>query len=295
MRSVHAWSALLVLGAWQIVAACSPSGEPAAGPSYGGASGSRGPGGSGGGGAGGSGGAGGVAGQCNQILEDPNKYQPCPFCAGGRCVPGAGLPSSVAAELADCSPTEKCVPDQIVQSLGSFTLEPCRAIPDAEGRCAPVCIPQVSQQKDFLRQGTCPANHLCAPCYDPRTGEDSGACNRGCNDHPVEPPVTFPTCCSGDGLCVPLELVPVASRSQLSALDCQAQAGVQVLCAPAEKVRNLAFKYPPCANAAGACIPACLIQSNPNAGVLLRDVCAQDEKCVPCINPLDQTRTGACD
>jgi len=210
-------------------------------------------------------------------------------------VPSAGFPPDIAAQLADCSPTEKCVPDAIVTSLGSFTLESCRAVGNVEGRCAPLCLPQVSQQQAFLKQQTCPANHLCAPCYDPRTGQDSGACSRGCNDHPVEPPVTFPTCCNGDGLCVPLDYVPANSRSQLAALDCQPQAGAQVACAPAEKVRDFAFKYPPCANGAGACISTCLIQSNPNAGLLLRDICADDEKCVPCINPTDQTRTGACD
>jgi hypothetical protein len=183
----------------------------------------------------------------------------------------------------------------MIETLGTFTLEPCRAVPDAEGRCAPLCIPQVSQQQQFLRQGSCPANHLCAPCFDPRTGQDTGACSRGCNDRPVEPAVTFPSCCNGDGLCVPSELVPENSRSQVSALDCQPQGGAQVVCAPAEKVRDFAFKYPSCANGAGACISSCLIQANPNANLLYRDVCAEDEKCVPCVNPVDQTRTGACD
>jgi len=43
-------------------------------------------------------------------------------------VPSAGFPPDIAAQLADCSPTEKCVPDAIVTSLGSFTLESCRAV-----------------------------------------------------------------------------------------------------------------------------------------------------------------------
>lgn len=45
----------------------------------------------------------------------------------------------------------------------------------------------------------------------------------------------------------------------------------------------------------GACTSTLLKQINDNKGALTPDVCAADERCAPCISPLDGTNTGLCD
>lgn len=46
---------------------------------------------------------------------------------------------------------------------------------------------------------------------------------------------------------------------------------------------------------AGVCLSRCIPQVSENEGLLRPDTCAgADELCVPCINPLDGTETGAC-
>jgi hypothetical protein len=275
---------------------CSGS-DSAGGPSYGGSAGS-GNSSSGGSGGSGAGGAGGSNAQCDQPVLDINQYPVCSFCPGGRCIPKSAIPGAVTDELADCDPESKCVPDHLAATGGNFRLQPCRSVANTEGRCGPLCIPQVAKEQAFLVQGSCPTNHLCAPCFDPRTGTDTGACSRGCGDKPVEPPVTFAACCNGRGMCVPEQAVPENSRSSLGTESCE-QKGEKYLCAPVEKVQDFAFKYPACTAGtfgAGACLPACIVDANPNGALLTRADCVKpDDKCVPCVNPLDQTRTGACD
>jgi hypothetical protein len=47
---------------------------------------------------------------------------------------------------------------------------------------------------------------------------------------------------------------------------------------------------------AGVCLSVCIPQVAENAGLLKQESCANaDERCVPCISPLDQMPTGACD
>lgn len=45
----------------------------------------------------------------------------------------------------------------------------------------------------------------------------------------------------------------------------------------------------------GACVPLALKQVRENAAMMQRDSCDEDEKCAPCIHPVDKTNTGACD
>jgi hypothetical protein len=45
---------------------------------------------------------------------------------------------------------------------------------------------------------------------------------------------------------------------------------------------------------AGACLPLAFKQIRENAGVLQQDACAEDERCVPCIHPIEKTDTGVC-
>ena len=278
----------------------STGGEGGAGGGPGGSTGSGGQGGAGGatGGSTGVGGTGGAAGaQCDQKVVDPSQFPACPFCAGGRCLPKAQVPPNVQSALMECNPDSLCIPEHILETAGVFRLQTCRSLGNVEGRCAPVCAAAVFTQKDYLPAANCPANHLCAPCFDPRTGTDSGACRQGCGDAPVEPAVTWPTCCSGRGLCVPEATVPANARAGFGTESCP-QTNGRWLCGPIEKVKDVTFKYPTCqtlVSGAGACVAACIVDQTAEGRLLTRRDCAKaDDKCVPCNDPTTGMPTGAC-
>jgi hypothetical protein len=110
------------------------------------------------------------------------------MCGDGRCLAKAAVPEDARDLLAPCvNADELCVPGPFIAAAGSFLVEECRSVGDTEGRCLSLCIPQVADQADFLPQTTCADTERCAPCYDPRTGEDTGACNQGCDTGPTEP------------------------------------------------------------------------------------------------------------
>jgi len=77
----------------------------------------------------------------------------------------------VKLDFDPANPAQKCT-----ASLGGF---------NAEGRCIPSCVPAIQAQASRLAQDDCTqAGTLCAPCYDPITGADTGACTQA-GDAPV--------------------------------------------------------------------------------------------------------------
>ncbi len=46
--------------------------------------------------------------------------------------------------------------------------------------------------------------------------------------------------------------------------------------------------------AEGRCLSGCVPQVKDYWGILPQDACADDERCVPCVNPIDGTETGVC-
>jgi hypothetical protein len=147
---------------------------------------------------------------------------------------------------------------------------------------------------------------LCAPCFDPRTGNATGACSISA-DTPKEDPYIFPKCCGEDagatlGTCVPQTAVSEALASFLTQETCPE---ATMLCAPNVKVANIDAKFPSCTTTMfcdsdgggcwpGACIPACILPEE--LRMLPRTTCAEGEICAPCNNPLqDGASTGACD
>jgi hypothetical protein len=46
--------------------------------------------------------------------------------------------------------------------------------------------------------------------------------------------------------------------------------------------------------AAGACLPLAFKQINQNKDLLQQDACDEDERCVPCIHPIEKVDTGVC-
>jgi len=85
------------------------------------------------------------------------------------------------------------------------------------------------------------------------------------------------------------------------------------VCAPKEKLNDINAKFAQCVAMLlgvevpvsdpahfGGCIPKCIadaqIAANPLVGAgIAQSNCPAGYMCAPCVNPLDQTRTGACD
>ena len=233
---------------------------------------------------------------------DPSGFPPCTLCEGSaHCVPSAAVPPNFVDQLQDCPDAagSKCVPDDLIATAGQFLFKTCTSLLNAEGRCVPTCIKQVASQKDRLPVDVCQASERCAPCFDPTTGQPTGACNAGCDTGPVNPtPVTFSKCCSDLGSCVPRALVPTELQSSLGQDSCT---DATTLCAPNTFIGTTGSpivcqsllvqdgKY-----AEGRCVPTCVPQVQRQANQLPQDVCAAGEKCAPCYNPIDGVSTGSC-
>jgi hypothetical protein len=199
---------------------------------------------------------------------------------------------AVAAALADCDADNKCVPIKLVQTQGKVIPKTCRSLNDAEGRCLSNCIPQVAQQASQLPRDTCDEGELCAPCFDPRTGELTAACVQGCDPGPVEPAKPFPECCDGRGVCVGADL----AGDQASSLDAGSCSGDGELCAPRE-LTDPTFKPTTCRSvndAEGRCLSTCVPVVSQQIDQLPIATCADDERCAPCYDPRTGDDTGAC-
>lgn len=225
-------------------------------------------------------------------LLDPEVFDPCPMCAGAHCVPTSLVPMDQRDQLGDCDETSKCVPDLFIVTGGNFLLETCRSVANAEGRCVSRCVPMVAAQASLLPQSTCAETELCAPCFDPTTGEETGSCGLACDPGPAEPPVTFDPCCGGIGSCVPADLVPEAFLDQLGMDTC----GAGLLCAPSALVDPSA-RPATCRSAGGVegrCAAECLPAVQEQLDFLPVDSCMPGERCAPCYDPTSGEETGIC-
>jgi hypothetical protein len=235
-------------------------------------------------------------------LIDPTTFPTCtladnPSCKDARCLQTALVPEGSRASLAPCAdPAQLCVPDFFISAGGNFVPPTCRSLLDAEGRCLSMCIPQISSQVSLLPRSTCTEHERCAPCYDPRTGMDTGACKQSCDTGPKEGAKTFPECCNALGRCVPNTLVPESQRSQLGKDNCT---GADDLCAPKGQVTDPTSKPKSCTtfapqNREGRCLPACLPSVSGRASQLRQETCEMGELCAPCYDPVNGGSTGAC-
>ncbi len=246
-------------------------------------------------------GDGGAASSCphrGPPVIDPASRPAC--CPGAHCLPASVIDPGLTDDLAPCAadPTQLCVPDDLIASAGEFVPATCDSLLGAEGRCLSTCLPRIAAQTDALPRSTCGPNELCAPCYDPTTGEDTGACRVSCDPGPSRPPTMAVTCCHDDGHCVP-PAAAGADADQLGMDTCPAG----LLCAP-DVLASRDYVAMACetvvlalifgdAYRPGACMPDCLpAVSN---FLLGQDGCATGYKCAPCLDPLSQQPSGACD
>jgi hypothetical protein len=194
--------------------------------------------------------------------------------------------------LADCDASSKCVPNAIASQAGRAILPKCTSLVGAEGRCTSTCVPQVALQASQLPRDVCQGADLCAPCYDPRTGEATGACSQGCDTGPTQPPKKFTECCSDRGFCVPPALAGDQARN-LERKTCSAGE----VCAPKE-LTDPTIKPKTCNsidNAEGRCLSTCVAGAiAKQADRLPTQGCSANEVCAPCFDPVTGEDTGAC-
>ncbi|HKP58262.1 MAG TPA: hypothetical protein VJV78_16155 [Polyangiales bacterium] len=229
---------------------------------------------------------------CDTGPTEPPK--PFPKCCSGR---GLCVPPSLAADQASslardsCSAGNLCAPTELTDP--TFKPKTCNSLDGAEGRCISTCAGgAVAQQKDRLPTAGCGSNEVCAPCFDPITGDPTGSCTIN-GDKPAKPKYTFGRCCgsgqSSAGVCV----APALAGDQASILR-KENCATGKLCAPVAKAKDPKFRFPVCYGllGTGACVNECILDPA-QAGILQRDGCAQGEKCAPC--SLLGSPTGACE
>ena len=243
--------------------------------------------------------------------EPPNTIVPC--CgtgnlAAGTCINRELLMSSGVSD-ADveqlgrdtCKTTNTlCVPNAWLADQRP-TLMTCHALGSFEGRCLPACLPQVAEQASRLERDVCAQSDLCVPCYDPITGEDTGAC-RVNDDRPTAAPEKFEACCgSGDralGRCIPKSTIGTSvDQAQLDALGPDTCAAADSLCVPSAWLDSDAAPPASCmapGKLEGRCLPKCLPLLAGAQGMLTPSTCAEQELCAPCFNPQTGAATGAC-
>jgi hypothetical protein len=237
-----------------------------------------------------------ATGACSQGC-DPGPSQPAKTfdecCStGGYCVPpslaGAQAPSLNADT---CSAGLLCAPKQLTDP--TFKPATCASLDDAEGRCVSTCIGgAIAQQRANLPTAGCGSDEVCAPCYDPITGDDTGACTIN-GDAPTMPKYTFPQCCNnGAGANIGVCVTPALAGSQAGMLQ-RDTCATGKLCAPAAKAADPTYKFPGCTGiGSGACVPSCILPSAESA-LFSMATCGTGELCAPC-DVLGQS-TGACD
>src|SRR5690606_12986704 len=122
------------------------------------------------------------------------------------------------------------------------------------------------------------------PCYDPFTGESSGACESNACDAPVDAPVTFGGCCEdkGGGNCVPRSLVADDSEASLGADSCaNPEANI---CVPTG-MSEPDFQPAACrsvGDAEGRCMSLCVPAIQAKKDSLPQATCDDGQRCAPC-------------
>lgn len=234
-------------------------------------------------------------------IIDPSTLEVCPMCAGGaRCIPSNLIPPEFADNLGDCDAMSKCVPDDFIKTEGNFIPATCTSIAGNEGRCLSECLPDVAAQAALLPQDTCPEFQRCVPCFDPISGEETGACALSCDPGPMSEPMPLPSCCDGLGTCVPSALVPPDQVDSLPQDTCPMDAN-DYLCAPTAFIADPNYVAPSCTveipilgEQDGACVPKCFATGVIEDLILEQKTCAANHVCAPCNDPFSGDPTGIC-
>jgi len=228
--------------------------------------------------------------------------------------------ASTGSDNLVCAPTAGSLADASVAGVFTVCTAKLGTSITLEGRCLPKCFIMGNPQVAQLSGEGCPGpdagagEQVCAPCYNPIDGTETGACTQKAGDAPTEPaPTPFKECGAvdggpagaGGGLCVPTDLATASGNpaaANLQQLDC----ATGEVCAPALKVTDINACFAKCEAATGtfgpefgpgACVPYYLIASDPalaiGLSVLQQATCATGELCAPCLNPISTPTPGA--
>ncbi|MBN1654768.1 MAG: hypothetical protein JXA30_13435 [Deltaproteobacteria bacterium] len=214
------------------------------------------------------------------------------------CIPEDLVPSEDRPNFDENDCEEKgmlCIPKEMASDPDGYVPQPCESWDGAEGRCLPACLPEVANQADWLTRDRCPAGFICDPCFDPRTGDETGACRIAGDPGPEEDVYSFPECCGGLSLCIPEEAVPEEDRDQLTRDSCSSK---DALCVPkglaSEPTTFVAQVCSVWGGAEGRCLPECLPEVAKSADRLERADCPDGHLCTPCTDPVTGEATDAC-
>lgn len=112
---------------------------------------------------------------------------------------------------------------------------------------------------------------------------------------PPRDPDALPACCTdsvGGAHCLPADAVPGVLRDRFAAC---ADGGA---CVPDPFIATGGVFSPASCSSLqstdGVCLSGCIPEVQEVWGILPQDTCDDDERCVPCVNPIDGQDTGAC-
>lgn len=213
----------------------------------------------------------------------------------GLCVEVSSLTSGQRALLGrdSCEGDDVlCAPTPVIGDA-RFVPRSCRSVIQAEGRCLPECMSNLAAQPGRFPQDVCGTHEVCAPCFDPITGNATGSCNLGADPGPRELPQRFSGCCpetgASQGMCVPRSYLPPGVTMP------QAECGPTMVCTPRTLVSDPTAEPTQCSadiRGPGICVPQCI--GDAIALILtVQATCAASEVCYPC-ELVGGTPTGVC-
>lgn len=223
--------------------------------------------------------AAGLACPLDEPILDPENLPPLDCSSNMACVDKA-LVGDQASKLKPCS-KGVCAPLKSVIRAGNYVPKTCKSLNGAEGRCANVGIPAIAEQKALLPKADCDDDERCAPCFDPRTGEDTSSCRQATCDAPKEKPKPFASCCGDGGRCVPKSAVGTAADD--GTLGPDSCTGDTPVCAPNPLVGVSPPRKCSLVGSEGICVSDCTILGLKSrfAELITRD-CQEGELCAPC-------------
>lgn len=260
---------------------------------------------------------------CGPLTDLPlDSLIPC--CAeygGAHCVDS--VPADFKSLVAECPEGGYCVPDAFILQGGAVKPEVCTSIGNAEGRWMSGCIPQVAENAGLLPKDEAQPGMFCVPCTNPLDGTDTGACSIGttceggsggggeggspgaggptCDDPgPLIDPSLFAPCPNAcGGRCVDTSLLPNPNDPALQKLG-ECAPGSGQLCVPDDFIATKGLGVPKTCSwygMEGRCMSICIpeIYEQAEQGFLVQADCEEDHMCTPCVDPITDKSTGACD
>jgi hypothetical protein len=243
-------------------------------------------------------------------IMDIDKLPVCEGCPGTHCLPASRVPEDQKSRLTECESPDGirgfCTPDKSILSGSMYVPPTCRTPDDSEGRCLPACLPTIKEKAYGIWQMDCPDGEVCAPCYDPTTGEDTGSCRTAPCDAPAEPVRTlecpydgpamvhldmFEACDCPGTHCAYESLVPEAQKSMLDTCEVG-------YCVPDEMLLRGGNYVPPTCRtpdgSEGRCMSTCLPDIAAQDYGMWQMDCPPGEVCAPCYNPQTCEDSRAC-